>query len=58
MVPQFYQNATVFFSEIYDFIDISITSTPSEIFTFLNDIFQSFDKIIAAYDSYKVETVC
>jgi len=49
-----YQSVTVFFSDISDFTDISISSVPIDIVFFLNDLYNFMDKEIVKYDVYKV----
>ena len=49
-----YQSATVFFSDIADFTEISINSVPIDIIFFLNELYNFMDKEIVKYDVYKV----
>uniref|UniRef100_A0A915M913 Guanylate cyclase domain-containing protein n=1 Tax=Meloidogyne javanica TaxID=6303 RepID=A0A915M913_MELJA len=57
VLPQYYSNTTVLFSDIRGFTRIASTSTPIQVVSFLNDLFSGFDAIIAKHDAYKVETI-
>jgi class 3 adenylate cyclase len=57
VIPQLYANSTVLFSDIRGFTRIASSSTPMQVVQFLNELFSSFDAIIAKHDAYKVETV-
>ncbi|KAL3073107.1 hypothetical protein niasHT_035383 [Heterodera trifolii] len=57
VLPQYYSNSTVLFSDIRGFTRIASTSTPIQVVSFLNDLFSGFDAVIAKHDAYKVETI-
>lgn len=50
-----FDSATVFFSDIADFHDISVNSFPIDIIHFLNELYNFMDKEIVKYDVYKVK---
>jgi class 3 adenylate cyclase len=56
VAPQVYESATVYFSDIADFAQLSSESTPLQIVDFLNDLYILFDDTILRSDVYKVRT--
>lgn len=52
-VPELFEEASVYFADIYEFTSLMKDSQPMQIIELLNDYFRAFDAVIENFKVYK-----
>lgn len=54
VVAEFFENASIFMSDIVGFNKLVAESRPAEVVILLNDLYAALDAVISGHDVYKV----
>ncbi len=57
VIPEYFDNSSIFFSDIEGFTTIASTVSPLEVINFLNHMYTAMDYIASLFNLYKVETI-
>ena len=53
-MAEFFEEASVYFSDIVGFTKLAAESRPMEVVALLNDLYNALDDVISRFDVYKV----
>ena len=56
-IAENFESATLFFSTVVDFSEVTRVCSAMEIINFLNDLYNTMDDRMDKHDVYKVETI-
>ncbi|XP_055328079.1 retinal guanylyl cyclase 1-like isoform X1 [Paramacrobiotus metropolitanus] len=57
VVPEYLESVSVYFSDMCGFAEFVTTVAPPDVVNFLHSVYSAFDKSVAGFSVYKMETI-